>query len=185
MLNETVQPLANEDLARLDHFLHSTTCGGEAMGVSFAHGFLTAVSSGPERVEPAVWLPLMFDQPVFDDGGDEAREMLGLALRMHEDIERGLRGETAFHPVFEYVRSGNGHSHADASAWSTGFVAGFRHLGERWPDDAREALRAPLGLIFSMAETPGAGDPLYAQICDALPGAAELMFRYWRARGSH
>jgi len=182
MASASPQPLRLDDLVRLDRFLQSATCGGEPVSVSFAHGFLTAVASGPARLEPTEWLGLMFDKPVFETGED-AKEMQALAMRLHADIERGLRGETTFAPVFDYVRSHDGGDHADAQPWCSGFVAGFKLFGDRWPGDARDALRAPLGLIFSMAETPGAGDPLYAQICESLPGAAELMFQFWRTEG--
>lgn len=154
MLPETAQPLSQADLARLNQFLQSPACGGEAMGLSHAHGFLTAVASGPERLEPSEWLRLMFDEPVFESG-DDAQEMLGLAMRLYDEIERGLRSEAGFRPVFEYVRNGAGATRVDAQLWCRGFVAGFALFRERWTRTARGALDMPLSMIFKLAETPG------------------------------
>lgn len=184
MLPETSQPLSETDLARLDGFLHSSACGGEAMGLSRAHGFLTALASGPELLEPSEWLRLMFDEPVFASG-DDAQEMLGLAMRLYDEIERGLRGDTGFRPVLEYVRDSAGPVRVDAQRWCRGFVSGFALFRERWTRAARASLDLPLSVIFKLAETPGVAGPAYAQLCDALPEAAGAVFRYWQAEGRH
>jgi uncharacterized protein len=179
MLPEHAQPLAQADLARLDRFRHTAACGEAAMGLSYAHGFLTAVASGPEQLEPAEWLRLMFDDPVFERGED-AREMLGLALRLFREIEHGLGGGMAFRPVFEYVRDTSG-THADAQRWCRGFAAGYALFSECWTREARAILDTPLSLIFELARTRGLADPVYMKLCDALPDAAGSVYRYWRA----
>ena len=178
MLPEHAQPLVPSDLARLDRFLHTAACGEAAMGLSYAHGFLTAVASGPEQLEPAEWLRLMFDDPVFESG-DDASEMLGLALRLFREIERGLDGGMTFRPVFEYVRDVSG-THADAQRWCRGFSAGFALFSECWTREARTALDTPLSLIFQLARTRSLADPAYLRLCDALPDAAGSVYRYWR-----
>lgn len=178
MLPEHAQPLAQSDLARLDRFLHTAACGEAAMGLSYAHGFLTAVASGPEQLEPAEWLRLMFDDPVFERGED-ACEMLGLALRLFREIERGLDGGAAFRPVFEYVRSADG-IHPDAQRWCRGFTAGFALFSECWTREARTALDTPLRLIFQLAASRGMPGSPYRELCDALPEAAGTVYRYWR-----
>lgn len=182
MLPDHTRPLGQTDLARLDRFLHTAACGGDAMGLSYAHGFLTAVASGPERLEPAEWLRLMFDEPVFGSG-DEAREMLGLALRLFGEIERGLAEDGGFRPVFDYVRDGGGRTHVDAQRWCRGFASGFALFSERWTPDARAILNAPLDLILRLARTRSRPDAAYARLCDAVPGAAESVYRYWKAEG--
>lgn len=180
MLPDTLQPLDDVELARLERFLHTVACGQDAMSLSYAHGFLTAVACGPERLEPAEWLRLMFDEPVFENGA-EAGEMLGLALRLFGDIEHGLRG-AGLRPRFDTVRGG---THADAQRWCLGFAAGFALFRERWTHDARTALRTPLDLILRLADQRALPDPVYAQLCDVLPDAAGAIYRYWRDAGHH
>lgn len=181
MLPEPTHGLDQADLARLDRFLNTAACGREAMGLSYAHGFLTAVASGPERLEPSEWLRLMFDDPVFDTG-NEANEILGLALRLYDDIERGLHGHAGFRPVFEIVRDAAG-SHADAQRWCRGFAAGLALFSECWTHAARTTLHTPLSLIFKLAELHALPDATYARLCAALPDAAESVYRYWHAAG--
>lgn len=180
MLLEHTQPLDQTDLMRLDRFLHTSACGQNAMGLSYAHGFLTAVACGPEQLEPMEWLRLMFDEPVFDSG-DDAREMLGLALRLFREIERCLGCGEACRPVFEYVRDHAGTTHADAQHWCRGFTAGMALFSECWTRHAHSSLNTPLVLITQLAAMRGLPDPAYARLCDALPAAAQSVYRYWQA----
>jgi uncharacterized protein len=182
MLPSRAPALAQTDLLRLDQFLHSKACGLEAMGLTHAHGFLTAIASGPEALEPSEWLRLMFDEPVFDSG-EEAQEMPGLALRLYPDIEDSLREDGRFRPVLEYVRDARG-THVDAHVWCRGFIAAFSLFGERWTRQSRRVLEQPLGLIFRLAQARGSHSPDYARLCDALPRAAEAVRRYWRSAAS-
>lgn len=180
MLPDQRRPLHEADLARLDHFLRSAACGQEAMGLSYAHGFLTAVASGPEQLDPAEWLRLMFDEPVFENGA-EANEMLGLALRLFQEIEHSLRNETGLRPVFDFVRDRAGDTHADAQRWCRGFASGFALFSERWTRRARGALHTPLSLIFELSQLRSRPDAAYTRLCDALPAAAESIYRYWQS----
>lgn len=181
MLPEHTQPLTQADLQRLEHFLRTTACGDEAMGLSYAHGFLTAVASGPERLEPDEWLRLMFDDPVFASGED-AREMLGLALRLFQEIERDLRSSTAYRPVFDYVDNGVGGTQVDAQRWCRGFSAGLALFSEHWTRHAHSNLSTPLVLVSQLANIRSQPDPAYARLCDALPAAAKSVYRYWQAQ---
>ena len=64
-----------------------------------------------------------------------------------------------------------------------GFAAGLALFSERWTRSARATLNTPLELIFRLAETRGLPDAAYARLCDALPAAAESVYRYWQAQG--
>jgi uncharacterized protein len=177
---ESAQPLQQPDLIRLDQFLRSSACGKQAMSLSYAHGFLTSIASGPEQLEPSEWLRLMFDEPVFESG-DEGSEMLGLAVRLFAEIERGLKNETIFRPVLEYIRDGDKLVRTDAQRWCLGFVEGLGLFNERWTPDARESLRTPLEVVFQLAEIRGVANPSYQQLCDTLPDIAQSTFSYWQA----
>jgi len=179
MLPRQQHPLSERELVRLEQFLQTPSCGEGAMGLSYAHGFLTATVSGPEQLEPHEWLGLMFDDPVFDSG-DQAEELLCLAMRLFRHIERGLNGEQPFLPVLDFIRDQNGQTHTDAQPWCRGFSSGLSLFSERWTAHAHGSLRAPIRLILQLAEMRGIPDPAYGQLCDALPGAAELVYRYWR-----
>jgi uncharacterized protein len=180
MLPTHAPSLTQVELVRLDRFLHSESCGSAAMGLSRAHGFLTAAASGPEALEPGEWIRLVFDEPVFEDG-EQAREMLGLAMRLYQDIELSLRADGQFRPVLEYVRDGSGATHMDAGPWCEGFISGMTLCREHWTHGARGVLDEPLSVIFRLAGARSGHDPGYVRLCDALPPAAEVMYRYWRS----
>lgn len=148
------------------------------MGVSRAHGFLRAAASGPEAVEAAEWLRLVFDEPVFPTG-DAAQEMLGLALRLYRDIERNLAMVGRFRPLFDPVAAGE--AGVDASAWRQGFVSGTSLCREQWVVHARGVLHEPLQVIFRLADANARAGADYARWCETLPLAAEVVYRYWRA----
>jgi uncharacterized protein len=172
-------PLERADLLRLDRFLRSAACGSDAMGLSRAHGFLTAAASGPEGLAPDEWIRLVFDEPVFASG-EQAQEMLGLAMRLYRDIEAGLRVSGGFRPVLEYLGDGEGAPRVDAHAWCEGFLSGMRLFREHWTGAAQAMLQEPLEVISRLARMRPARDGRYARLCEALPLAAEVIYLFWR-----
>ena len=179
MLPENAQSLNQSDLIRLDQFLRSAACGQESMNLSYAHGFLTAIASGPEQLEPSEWLLLMFDDPIFESG-TVAQEMLGLAMRLFWDIELSLGGKTDFRAVFEYLRNPSGEVRANAQPWCRGYAAGFSLFSEMWSQNARNILHEDLGLILRMSNIRCQGDHKYSSLCDSVPKAAVTIYRFWQ-----
>lgn len=178
-LPETNRTLSQTDLLRLDRFLHSAACGRDAMGLSHAHGFLTAAVSGPEALAPDEWIRLVFDEPVFESG-EEAQEMLGLVMRLYRDIESGLGSGGQFRPLLEYVRDGGGVTRVDAHVWCEGFMSGMTLFREHWTRADWQAMNEPLTVISRLAQLPVSADATYADLCAALPIAAEMVYLFWR-----
>ncbi|MCU0809623.1 MAG: YecA family protein [Thiobacillaceae bacterium] len=152
-----VHALSQTDLLELNAFLHSPACGDEAMSLSRAHGFLTAAASGPEQLEPAEWLRLVFDEPVFEKQPGE------------------------FRPVLDFIRDGSGETRMDASAWCQGYFSGMSLCREQWALQGRGVLNGLLEPIFQLlrsADSPGGA--LHLQLCGGLAATAEAVYRYWR-----
>lgn len=182
MLPAPAPALTQAELLRLDDFLHSEACGRDAMGLSHAHGFLTALASGPEAMEPSEWLRLVFDEPVFRDGA-QAEDILGLAMRLYAEIERSLGQPDAFRPVLEFVRGSRGDLVMDATAWCQGYRAGMTLYQELWIRHANQALTAWLAPIHALARSAGpASDTAHSQLCAELPQSVQAIHRYWRAQ---
>lgn len=181
MLPTPIQALSQSDLLALDTFLDSPACGREAMGLSRAHGFLTAAASGPEQLEPGEWLRLIFDEPVFEDAG-QAALMLGLALRLYQEIETSLEGQGTFRPVLDFVRDDAGGMTLDASAWCQGYFSGMSLCRDLWALHGGRVLNGLLAPILQLSQWGGSAlDPRQRQLCDELPVTAEAVYRYWRA----
>ena len=62
-------PLNDAELSMLESFLDSQDDREGAMPLSAAHGFLTAVISGPELVMPSEWMSVIWGYPEFEDEG--------------------------------------------------------------------------------------------------------------------
>jgi yecA family protein len=126
-------------------------------------------------------LRLVFDEPVFENGA-QAEDMLGLAMRLYQDIETSLDRPGSFHPVLDFVRNAAGELTVDASAWCQGYRSGMTLCEEQWAMHDGQPLRSLLALIHTLARHPG---PLLGalnrELCDQLPQTAEAIYRYWRA----
>lgn len=186
MLPTCLQALDQGDLLKLDAFLHSSACGREAMGLSRAHGFLTAAASGPEQLEPGEWLRLVFDEPVFASG-EQAETMLGLAMRLYQEIETsleaGLEHPGSYRPVLDFVRDGADGVAVDATAWCQGYFSGMSLCRELWAMHGGRELNGLLAPIFELARHRGVvRDASHRRLCDELPGTAESVYRYWRTQ---
>lgn len=180
MLPAKNQSLSQDDLLKLDAFLHSPACGREAMGLSRVHGFLTAAASGPEQLEPGEWLRLVFDEPVFESG-EQAETMLGLAMRLYQEIETSLKGTGSFRPVLDFVRDGVNGVGVDASAWCQGYFSGMNLFQEHWALHSGRQLNELLAPLYALSRFRGVSyDPLHRRLCDELPATAEAVYRYWR-----
>ena len=185
MLPAPTQLLSQADLLELDAFLHSSACGREAMGLSRAHGFLTAAASGPEQLEPGEWLRLVFDEPVFESGG-QAETMLTLAMRLYQEIEAtldaGRNRAGTYRPVLDFVRDGTGGVAVDATAWCQGYFSGMSLCRESWAMHAGGELNRLLAPIYELARYRGvARDSAHRRLCQELPASAESVYAYWRA----
>lgn len=181
MLPALPHTLTQAELMRLDHFLHSSACGHDAMGLSYAHGFLTAMASGPEQLETGEWLRLVFDEPVFEDGA-QAQDVLGLALRLYQEIETSLDKPGGYQPILELQYNAAGQASVDAASWCQGYRAGMTLCAEEWASHSDGQLAALLAPIFTLARQPRAQlGPLYHQLCAQLPFAVQAIYHYWRA----
>ena len=172
------QPISQADLNRLDQFLHSNASGHAAMGLSYAHGFLAALASGPERMEPEAWLRLMFGKHV-PDSGSEAKEMINLTLQIFDEIDHRLKTNVGFRPIFNNISKEDVQSYADAQPWCLGFTDGIKLFSESWTNEANEILQKPLALIFNLADVKGQPGAGYARLCDIIPDATEFIYTYW------
>ena len=80
------EPLTDPELDELEGFLASDLVPQDCMDLEMLDGFLTAIVSGPESVQPSEWLPQVWSDggrssnPAFR-GSDQAQRIMGLMLR--------------------------------------------------------------------------------------------------------
>src|SRR5438034_11149633 len=99
------EPLSDTELDSLEGFLASDSVPQDCLDLEMLDGFLTAIVSGPDSMQPSEWLP-----QVWSDGGraaspafassDQAQRIMGLMLRHMVGIQRTLgESPTRFKPL--------------------------------------------------------------------------------------
>src|SRR5947208_15909791 len=89
------EPLSDAELDSLEGFLASDSVPQDCMDLEMLDGFLTAIVSGPESIQPSEWLPQGWSDggrssnPAFADN-ERAQRIMGLVLRHMAAIERTL-----------------------------------------------------------------------------------------------
>ena len=205
------EPLSDPELDELEGFLASDLVPQDCMDLEMLDGFLTAIVSGPDNVEPTEWLP-----QVWSDGGrssnpafasnEQAQHIMGLMLRHMVGIQRTLgESPTRFKPLLYMPdeKSRNDKTPPEASAWCEGYMAGVKLRDDDWQPlydatDARDWVFPIEALAF------GDQDPEFAEwiddkekrasLVDELAVASVLIYRFWldrrrtpeaRGSGSH
>ena len=75
------EPLSDGELDELEVFLASDAVPQDCMDLEMLDGYLTAVVSGPEAIQPSEWLPQVWSEgsksgtPVFVDNDQAQRVM--------------------------------------------------------------------------------------------------------------
>src|SRR5947207_12980664 len=89
------EPLSDAELDSLEGFLASDSVPQDCMDLEMLDGFLTAIVSGPESIQPSEWLPQVWSDggrssnPAFADN-EQAQRMIRLVLRHMVGIQRTL-----------------------------------------------------------------------------------------------
>ena len=124
-------------------------------------GFLFAVATSPELIQPFEWLPEIFD------GGEagyadlhEAQFVLGEIMRIYNEVNAAvLEGDDVLPADCEMQTPAHANLEAEApiSQWCRGFVAGWQWLEETWdayvPDQHSDEF-ASLLMVLSFFSSP-------------------------------
>ena len=194
------EPLADAELDELEAFLASDAVPQDCMDLEMLDGFLTAVVSGPDVVQPSEWLPHVWSEggksaaPAFA-GSDQAQRIMALVLRHLVGIQRTLaESPTRFRPLL-YMPDENARKSdrtpPEGTAWCEGYMAGVKLRDDEWQPlydatDARDWIFPIEALAFGdrdddFTEWVDTDDKRQALI-DELPVAAVLIYRFWQER---
>ncbi len=178
-LPDSPAPLTQPELLRLERFLHSNESGEGAMTLSHAHGFLTAIVSGPESFEAGEWIRLVFDEPVFSDSG-QVQDILGLIVRLYASIEAALPVPGRFLPIFEYENPGGRGTAYRSEQWCQGYISAMA----LWAQPLTRTLQYTLEPLFLITSLRGLAQQElqqahYQELCALLPPMAEAVYRHW------
>jgi|GEM_PF-3277947 len=103
--------------------------------VPHAHGFLTAIAVGPERLVPERWVPVLFSEegeaPEFATAA-QARRSRRCVLACHAHLMDEL-AQGRYAPLFEQMDDGEGAVY-DPTVWCMGFARGLSLMSRDWLD---------------------------------------------------
>jgi len=194
------EPLSDPELDELEGFLASDLVPQDCMDLEMLDGYLTAVVSGPEVIQPSEWLPQVWSEgsksaaPVFVDN-DQAQRIMGLVLRHFVGIQRTLgESPTRFRPLLyvpdEKAQRGE-RAPAEATAWCEGYMAGVKLRDDEWQPlfdapDARDWVFPIEALAYGDRDDEFTEwvdtEEKRAELIDELPVAAVLIYRFWQER---
>lgn len=174
--------LTQEEFMELDRFLASPKIVESSLDIFGLEGFLTAILTSPREVEPAEWMPWIWDvdrgeiSPEWE--GDAEREhILGLLMRLRESLQQALLpGAGEFLPLFE-----EGDVEA-ATNWCSGFVAGTRFESDAWSDRIDERPKWFTPILALGLEDDGGPPPRKSQLdrwTREVGPAVEKIRDYW------
>lgn len=179
--------LSEADYARLqDLLLDGFEAGSGGMPLDVAHGFLTAVLSGPRLVLPMEWLPRVVGTADADHADAESLVQLVMALYQDvlQDLEHGHYGPVVMHQPLE------GEPPLPLPyGWCQGYVTGLQLHGDAAIDEAGSdpeaaGYLAPIA-SFLMYEEDQLLDPpqpeAHRATAEELGPAAAGLFRWWRS----
>ncbi len=201
------EPLTDAELDELEAFLASDAVPQDCMDLEMLDGYLSAIASGPDMIQPSEWLPGVWSEggksasPAYGSS-DQAQRVMALMLRHMVGIERTLaESPTRFRPLL-YLPDGEKASRGErekpgdrappeATAWCEGYMAGVKLRDDEWQplydaQDARDWIFPIEALAF------GEHDPEFSEwiddkekresLVDELPVAAVLIYRFWQDR---
>src|SRR5512144_917347 len=129
------EPLTETELDQLEAFLASDAVPQDCMDLEMLDGYLTAVVSGPERIQPSEGLPQVWSEgsksatPAFVDN-DQAQRIMGLVLRHFVGIQRTLgESPTRFRPLLympDEKSAKSDRAPAEATAGCEGYMSGVK-----------------------------------------------------------
>jgi len=206
------EPLTDAELDELESFLASDAVPPDCMDLEMLDGYLTAVVSGPEQIQPSEWLPQVWSEggksttPAYADN-DQAQRIMALVLRHMVGIQRTLaESPTRFRPLLylpeeaernagrkaERKSPKSERTPPEGSAWCEGYMAGVKLRDDEWQplydaQDARDWIFPIEALAFGDREEEFTEwvdtEEKQEALVDELPVAAVLIYRFWLERG--
>ncbi|MEP7180740.1 MAG: YecA family protein [Betaproteobacteria bacterium] len=195
------EPLTDAELDEMEAFLGSDAVPQDCMDLEMLDGYLTAIVSGPEAIQPSEWLPQVWSEggrtasPAFT-GSEQAQRIMGLMMRHQVGIQRTLiEAPTRFHPLLymtdEVKAKKAERAPPEATAWCEGYMAGVKLREDPWQPlfdahDARDWIFPIEALAFGDRDDDFTewvdSEEKREGLIDELPVAAVLIHRFWQER---
>jgi uncharacterized protein len=183
--------LSDAEIHVLDEFLMSDSTPEDVLTIDELHGYLTAIICCPVPVMPSEWLTGVWQSeegPQFESD-EQAREIMSLIMRMHNDIADALRVGEEFGPLMLESTLESGETVVVAQGWCWGFMERMRSQFHAWEPhlDMINELVVPIAVLARLGdEDPELQELLddqerIAQMTDAIAESAAAIYEYSRS----
>ena len=192
---ELDEPLSQTEIEELDELLltlaeqHEAKTGEDIdsiLSASELDGFMTAIASGPEMVEPSEWFAAIFSgEPPDFEADAQVQYLFTLLLRHLNSIADLLDDDPEeFEPMFGY-REVDGVAVEVPDEWCMGYLRGISLRAELWEplwDDHPEALTtvALFGTPEGWEELEKLDEETQAGFREMLPAMVRTMYGYFK-----
>ncbi len=196
MTEEMLEPLTDEEMNELDHFLldrvdDSAYIDGQdegLLGLSELDGFFTAIASGPELISPSEWMPAVWgDQAPAWTSPEAFERIFQLMTRHYNGVVNALMApDYEFEPIFN-EREIEGELYTLVDEWCVGYMRGVSLCPDAW-DGGGDAVFELLQPILLFSGEPGweilddLDDNAVLDLQAAIPAAVRDIHRFWLER---
>jgi len=182
------QAFSEQQMTQLEDFLLAHMEDEGCMPLDVAHGYLTAVLSGPHMIMPNTWLPNILGDVDFASE-EEAGQIMGLLMSLYNSTLMELEsGE--YEPMILSMEENYDEPLPLPYGWCEGYIMGWNAHGEDTLDAMAQDEEAALNLgpvaAFMMYEEDQLLAPPneaeHRQAADLLAESAVDLFRWWLPR---
>ncbi len=190
-LHNNDAPLTKADFDRLDRVLLSDAVPETCMMIDEIDGFMTALLCSPEAILPGEWLPVLWGgEPEFETE-EEGTEIVGLLMRMYNDIALALHARVVIKPLFMEEDNYDGEPTANPEGWCFGFLKGLSLKAALWKEHSGDNLSDLLAPILALGaiDEEGVEDPelslpeVKERLTNMIPGAVAGIREFWQKKG--
>ncbi|WP_456447707.1 YecA/YgfB family protein [Thiolapillus sp.] len=182
------QMMNEEQLDQLENFLLAHMEEG-CMPLDVAHGFLSAILSGPHMIMPGQWLPRVLGEADFASD-DEAQNIMALIMSLYNTTLAELENQE-YAPMILSMEEGHEDNPLPLPyGWCEGYIMGWNMQGESSLEDMAgdEAVALHLGPVaaFLMYEEDQLLNPPdeaeHRETVDQLANSAMAIYEWWKPR---
>lgn len=127
-----MNPLSESALDRLERYLVAPERSESTLPLDATQGLLCAVVSAPSPVMPSRWFPAVLGEEHEFASADEASEITGLLMDLHNDVAQQLNDGNGFDFI---LYGGEGEGHDSIATWCEGYLMGVGLADPAWEED--------------------------------------------------
>ena len=127
-----MNPLSESTLDRLERYLVAPERSESPLPLDATQGLLCAVVSAPSPVMPSRWFPAVLGAEHEFASADEATEITGLLMDLHNDVAQQLNDGNGFDFI---LYGGEGEGHDSIATWCEGYLMGVGLADPAWEED--------------------------------------------------